>query len=172
MNDELARLRSEFRHLDQIDVIVGLVERLRNASCFSRCGAPHARDFALLRVENRSQAIASLPSLWEIRGRLYESVLDAAEAKGAACQLDALTSGVRHAAAETMGILHSTKSNCGDENQAYGCLCDDTSFAAGAVWLSCGEAQRFFFDILGYYFEGYWPCGWHGQYPGGKLILF
>lgn len=30
----------------------------------------------------------------------------------------------------------------------------------------------FWENVLTAYLNGYWPCGWHGVYPTGKLVLF
>ncbi len=31
---------------------------------------------------------------------------------------------------------------------------------------------HFFTDLLPYFRAGFWPCGWNGEYPDGRLILF
>ncbi|MHC1748071.1 MAG: hypothetical protein AB9856_06745 [Cellulosilyticaceae bacterium] len=35
-----------------------------------------------------------------------------------------------------------------------------------------GKENKFFEDILDAYFLGGWPCGWFGNYPDGKLIVY
>jgi hypothetical protein len=42
----------------------------------------------------------------------------------------------------------------------YECLVDDMK-----------PRVTFFRDLLPWFEQGYWPCGWEGEYPGGKLIL-
>jgi hypothetical protein len=42
----------------------------------------------------------------------------------------------------------------------YECLVDDVS-----------PRVTFFRDLLPWFEQGYWPCGWEGEYPGGKLVL-
>ena len=42
----------------------------------------------------------------------------------------------------------------------YECLVDDMTPRA-----------TFFRDLLPWFEEGYWPCGWEGKYPKGKLVL-
>lgn len=36
----------------------------------------------------------------------------------------------------------------------------------------CGINNQFFNNLLQVYLAGGWPCGWEGQYPKGKLVIF
>ena len=42
----------------------------------------------------------------------------------------------------------------------YECLVDDAT-----------PRVTFFRDLLPWFEQGYWPCGWEGEYPNGKLVL-
>ncbi|NJL64913.1 MAG: hypothetical protein HC903_27800 [Methylacidiphilales bacterium] len=44
--------------------------------------------------------------------------------------------------------------------------------AAAAVEISIGSASTFFTDLMKWYRLGHFPCGWDGQYPLGKLIVY
>jgi hypothetical protein len=44
--------------------------------------------------------------------------------------------------------------------------------AAAAVEISIGSASTFFTDLMKWYRNGHFPCGWDGQYPLGKLIVY
>jgi hypothetical protein len=33
------------------------------------------------------------------------------------------------------------------------------------------DARGFFWQLLGVYREGRWPCGWEGEYPAGRPVL-
>jgi hypothetical protein len=48
-----------------------------------------------------------------------------------------------------------------------------------AVLLACleGEYRRyarssFNSDVMGWYLRGHFPCGWEGEYPAGRMIVF
>jgi len=43
--------------------------------------------------------------------------------------------------------------------------------AAAAVELATGSPD-FFTNLIGWYRLGHWPCGWEGEYPKGKLIVY
>lgn len=36
----------------------------------------------------------------------------------------------------------------------------------------CSINNQFFNNLLQVYLAGGWPCGWEGQYPKGKLVIF
>jgi hypothetical protein len=42
----------------------------------------------------------------------------------------------------------------------YECLVDDLT-----------PRVTFFRDLVPWFEQGYWPCGWRGKFPGGQLIL-
>jgi hypothetical protein len=42
----------------------------------------------------------------------------------------------------------------------YECLVDDVV-----------PRVTFFRDLLPWFEQGYWPCGWQGEYPDGKVVL-
>jgi len=42
----------------------------------------------------------------------------------------------------------------------YECLVDDVT-----------PRVTYFRDLLPWFEQGYWPCGWEGRYPDGRLIL-
>jgi hypothetical protein len=44
--------------------------------------------------------------------------------------------------------------------------------AAIEVMLSDVGPEHFFRDFMLYFRAGFWPCGWIGDYPSGKLMLF
>jgi hypothetical protein len=44
--------------------------------------------------------------------------------------------------------------------------------AAAAVEISIRSASTFFIDLMKWYPLGHFPCGWDGQYPVGKLIVY
>ncbi len=43
--------------------------------------------------------------------------------------------------------------------------------AAAAVELATGKPD-FFSNLIKWYRLGHWPCGWEGEYPKGKLIVY
>jgi|GEM_PF-3497489 hypothetical protein len=44
--------------------------------------------------------------------------------------------------------------------------------AAAAVEISVPAVNTFFTDLMRWYRLGHFPCGWDGQYPEGKLIVY
>jgi hypothetical protein len=42
----------------------------------------------------------------------------------------------------------------------FECLVDDTT-----------PRITFFRDLMPWFEQGHWPCGWHGQFPEGQLVL-
>lgn len=44
--------------------------------------------------------------------------------------------------------------------------------AAAAVEISTRGSSTFFSDLMKWYRCGHFPCGWDGQYPDGKLIVY
>ncbi len=43
--------------------------------------------------------------------------------------------------------------------------------AAAAVELAT-DSPDFFTNLIEWYRLGHWPCGWEGEYPKGKLIVY
>lgn len=44
--------------------------------------------------------------------------------------------------------------------------------AAAAVELANSSINTFFTDLIKWYRLGHFPCGWDGEYPKGKLIVY
>ena len=45
--------------------------------------------------------------------------------------------------------------------------------AGGAAYqIAVGNKTGFYIHLMEWYRKGHWPCGWEGEYPDGKLIVY
>ena len=57
-------------------------------------------------------------------------------------------------------------------NLPYCNLLTDLEIYCSAMFVRDAECQRFWFELMGFYAEGYWPCGWQGRFPFGRLVVW
>ena len=57
---------------------------------------------------------------------------------------------------------------------------DDVNVSNQAAWEAAGAAYQlatnksdgFYVGLMNWYRRGHWPCGWEGNYPDGRLIVY
>jgi len=146
---------------------------LRKRDWFSKVGTPHPRDFALTRVGSWKQANTS--TMWTSLQRpisiVFKAPTEAASNRQHNRVWDVIDRAIVQAFQRNFGMW-STAIQAPYMNYAYGILGERIGFLAAAIAFNDAQAIRFCTEMIGYYADGYFPCGWDGKYPHGRWIVF
>jgi len=166
---ELRRLIGNIREID--DPTIELLHSLCRTKWFCNVGKSHPRDFLLCRVKTWRAALSRASSLSNVRGPLWAEVMLASKNQRKVRRLNIVRAKAMQAILSSAGRWSGLGENKA-ENFAYFRLGEDVGYYTGALLVGHAEAILWWQNVVGFYSEGYWPCGWSGSYPGGNLIVY
>ncbi len=138
---------------------------------FENVGAPHPRDVLVVRAGSWRAARRTDKTLFKVRGPLWHKLMLQANTPRNNDRVYSIYSKSKEIFLRSQGAWSKVQATR-NLNRAYGMLGEDVGFAAGAIWMGDLEAKQFWLNLVGFYLEGHWPCGWYGRFPRGKLIVF
>ncbi len=166
------------------------LELIETIKWFNNVGKPHPDDGTVERLGHGGPEIeigyetapeSGLNECWiRAGGNAWDALVEAAKAAGRQpVWRRVLTDWEARACVKHRGIVVPNRrfvGACDTMDIDFSTACEAPRHLCGATLEAMLADVRpdltFFSILLPWYAAGHWPCGWHGEYPHGKLVVF